>query len=220
VSNADQTDSDGNGRGDACDDRDGDGIMDAWDDCPDRVNADQADHDDDGLGDSCDDDMDNDGLRTCARPSWARTRLTPIVMTTACPMAWSRTCMAPSRWTGTRTQTGWVTAPSLLHRQHCRHRPVGWAFRADADPLHNSDPKNPDTDGGGLADGEEDLNGNGWVDLYEKDPTNSLDDLELSGRHLGACSQGTRGELASVMLLLSIMLLTCYHARVRRWPQE
>ncbi len=33
------------------------------------------------------------------------------------------------------------------------------------------DPLNPDSDGDGLLDGEEDFNGNGWVDSDESDPT-------------------------------------------------
>ena len=89
VPNADQTVTDGDGLGDACDDdddndgtpdeedpcpldpldecegpsdRDGDGIPDEEDNCPDVPNADQTDTDGDGLGDACDDDDDNDGV--------------------------------------------------------------------------------------------------------------------------------------------------------------
>lgn len=36
---------------------------------------------------------------------------------------------------------------------------------------HMLDPKNPDSDGDGLSDGEEDLNGNGWLESNETDPT-------------------------------------------------
>lgn len=42
-------------------DRDGDGVLDMDDNCPDDANADQADYDGDGVGDVCDDDDDNDG---------------------------------------------------------------------------------------------------------------------------------------------------------------
>ena len=56
--NANQLDSNGNGRGDACDlcdsDADGDGICDPEDNCPDRTNPDQFDGDGDGRGDACD----------------------------------------------------------------------------------------------------------------------------------------------------------------------
>jgi hypothetical protein len=42
-------------------DRDGDGVADATDNCPDVANAAQADLDGDGLGDTCDEDIDGDG---------------------------------------------------------------------------------------------------------------------------------------------------------------
>jgi Concanavalin A-like lectin/glucanases superfamily/Thrombospondin type 3 repeat len=43
-------------------DTDGDGILDADDNCPDTSNPDQADFDGDGDGDACGDDDDNDGV--------------------------------------------------------------------------------------------------------------------------------------------------------------
>src|SRR5690554_2453788 len=69
VHNPDQTDSTGNGIGDACDpdideedDQDGDGIPDEDDNCPNIANSNQADADGDGIGDVCDDDRDGDGI--------------------------------------------------------------------------------------------------------------------------------------------------------------
>jgi beta-glucanase (GH16 family) len=63
VPNPDQADSDGDGRGDACDgDDDNDGVGDTSDNCPFDPNPGQEDHDGDGVGDVCDDDDDNDGV--------------------------------------------------------------------------------------------------------------------------------------------------------------
>ena len=58
VNNPDQTDSNGNGVGDACEgtppkDTDRDGIPDNTDNCPLVFNPDQADSDHDGIGDAC-----------------------------------------------------------------------------------------------------------------------------------------------------------------------
>jgi hypothetical protein len=59
VKNPDQTDSNGNGIGDAWEgttpkDTDGDGVPDSKDTCPLVPNPDQADSDHDGIGDACD----------------------------------------------------------------------------------------------------------------------------------------------------------------------
>jgi hypothetical protein len=49
-----QEDSDGDGKGDACDDTDGYGIPDGQDNCISTPNPDQANRDGDALGDACD----------------------------------------------------------------------------------------------------------------------------------------------------------------------
>lgn len=54
VANTDQTDADGNGIGDACEDFDADGIINSRDNCPHVANRAQVDTDRDGQGDVCD----------------------------------------------------------------------------------------------------------------------------------------------------------------------
>jgi hypothetical protein len=51
-------------------------------------------------------------------------------------------------------------------------------FQADADPATTSDPLRRDTDGGGLDDGQEDLDHNGRVDFAETDPASVADDVD------------------------------------------
>jgi hypothetical protein len=54
VANPDQGDLDGDGVGDACDDSDADGVLDADDVCPSMMDPAQLDDDVDGVGDACD----------------------------------------------------------------------------------------------------------------------------------------------------------------------
>ncbi len=62
-SNADQLNSDGDFKGDACDDdNDNDGILNEQDTCPLYFSLEQTDTDSDGTGNLCDDDDDGDGV--------------------------------------------------------------------------------------------------------------------------------------------------------------
>jgi Zn-dependent metalloprotease len=62
VQNLNQSDTDHDGRGETCDDEDGDGVANEFDNCKTNINYTQDDWDGDGKGDACDDDDDNDGV--------------------------------------------------------------------------------------------------------------------------------------------------------------
>ena len=78
LPNPDQRDDNANMIGDACEDRDGDGVLDyrydpeapepyaPYDNCGDAPNPNQSDLDWDGEGDACDQDLDGDGLDVTA----------------------------------------------------------------------------------------------------------------------------------------------------------
>ncbi|MEK7639793.1 MAG: thrombospondin type 3 repeat-containing protein [Patescibacteria group bacterium] len=66
VANADQQDTNTNGRGDVCDDFDQDGLINSQDNCPNNPNQLQTDTDSDGIGDVCD----SEESRITERNTW------------------------------------------------------------------------------------------------------------------------------------------------------
>ena len=50
-------------------DKDGDGIINEYDNCPSTPNSDQLDTDGDGKGDVCDEDIDGDGMNNDGTPN-------------------------------------------------------------------------------------------------------------------------------------------------------
>ncbi len=76
------------------------------------------------------------------------------------------------------------------------------SFVGDADPETSTDPNSADTDGGGVSDGDEDINQNGRVDANERDPNAADDDTSApepstpSGRLRGGVDCGGGAPLA------------------------
>ena len=64
------------------------------------------------------------------------------------------------------------------------------AFIPDDDPTTTTDPLNPDTDAGGVSDGDEDVNKNGRVDLGERDPNVTEDDIIIDEDEDGVPDEG------------------------------
>ena len=64
-------------------------------------------------------------------------------------------------------------------------------FVADADPSVGSDPRDADSDGGGMVDGMEDADHNGRVDPWETDPNDPDDDGDTDGDGIPDVIEGT-----------------------------
>jgi hypothetical protein len=149
VDNPDQADSDGDGAGDACTDRDGDGLPDAEEEAA-GTDPDDADSDDDGVLDGdeprWDEDTDGDGLINALDPDSDNDGILD------------------------GTELG-VTAAAEDTEEAAGH------FVPDADPSTTTDPLDADTDDGGVDDGAEDPNHNGAIDAGELDPNAPADDV-------------------------------------------
>ncbi len=69
--------------------------------------------------------------------------------------------------------------------------PASACARVDVDPSTTTDPRRPDSDGGGLADASEDRNANGAVDRWESDPADPSDDADRDGDRLADVVEGS-----------------------------
>jgi hypothetical protein len=97
-------------------------------------------------------------------------------------------------------------------------------FIPDADPTTTTDPLNPDSDEGGVLDGDEDLNRDGKVDEGERDPLFAIDDIDQNGDGFrddttlsgSGCDQSSdRPETLPLWILLFSLLLVS-----RRWVRR
>jgi len=96
ISNADQTNTDGDAEGDACDDDDdNDGELDGDDNCPLISNPNQDNWDGDAQGDACDADIDNDGVPS-ASDDCEYTELGVVVNAEGCAIEQLVPCEGPA----------------------------------------------------------------------------------------------------------------------------
>jgi hypothetical protein len=118
VANANQTDTDGDGIGDACEpDSDGDGVINDLDNCPLFANADQTDTDGDGIGDACDADDDNDGVLD-GTDSCPGTLPGEPVLANGCAVAQQCVCSASWKNHGAYVRCVAHAAEALLNAGH------------------------------------------------------------------------------------------------------
>lgn len=192
---AEWADTDADGLGDNADeDDDADGTSDVQDDFP-RWSAESVDSDGDGVGNGTDPDNDNDGLsdeeEIAAGADVFDTdsdddgvadgdepRPTEDTDGDGLPNVLDPDSDNDGIMDG--TEMG-VTEEKILLRA-ASFKGISGSQRGspslvfDRDPTTTTDPLNADTDGGGLSDGVEDANHNGFRDIGEFDPTNAVDD--------------------------------------------
>jgi len=185
-------DADNDGISDADEDVNGNGEVDDG-----ETDPNDADSDDDGVldgsegnssvspGGAWNEDFDGDGLINALDPDSDNDGLfdgTEIGITTPIPAA--------GGVKGTDTSAG--------------------NFIADEDPATTTNPLNPDTDGGTVYDGDEDVNKNGRVDEGETDPNNIDDDNTKggpAGRSIfGFCNFASDAPVSASLLFFLVVL--------------
>lgn len=164
------------------DDRDGDGIADASDNCPNTPNATQSDIDGDGIGDACDPidnrDTDGDGVQNAsdncpATPNAAQTDTDGDHIGDVCDPIDGRPAPdldrdgltdAEEAELGTNSRLSDTDSDGLSDYQEVR--------------TYHTDPKNADTDGDGYFDGAEVSGGTNPLVREEGDCVSSCDEEE------------------------------------------
>lgn len=108
------------------------------------------------------------------------------------------------------TETG-VTEPDDMTDESAGY------FIPDADPSTTTDPTNPDTDGGSVWDGDEDVNHNGAIDEFERDPNDPRDDNPgLAGGGCGCRATNTGTASGVGLFVLVLLFLRSLHTRSSR----
>ena len=236
TANAEQLDRDDDGQGDACEcDKDGDGVVDngaaiCWpdgpppvdpcadgattgclDNCADGANADQADLDNDGLGDVCDCDIDGDGVKDKATAECWPGETPPDAV---CEDREIRLCLDscprdPNAEQEDLDGDGLGNAcDDDIDGDRLRNIDEDKNVNRIVDP-GETDPYNPDTDGGGEKDGDE-------VD-NDRDPLEPCDDfggtctILLEGG--GGCQSGGSGGPLALAFALGALALTALRRR-------
>ncbi len=177
-----EADTDGDGLSDCEEDLDRDGVFDAEDGETDFQNADT---DGDGLVDGDEGDRDGDGELGPdeSDPTIADTDGDGILDGDEAREGTKRnTCDTDEDGLSDGVEVGAIQ-PDEVNGCHGL-QPAGTNFHNP----YGMDPLNPDSDADGLTDGEEDLNGNGWLDPDETDP--SMVDTDRDGIEDGVEARG------------------------------
>ncbi len=157
-------DTDGGGTDDGQELRDGSDPLwpeDDWEQDPDGDGLSSRQEREHAL-DPFDGDSDDDGLLDGEEPGWAEDRDDDGLISALDPDSDN-----DGLFDG--LESGLVEPPTETDWRRGR-------FRPDLDPETQTDPQRTDTDGGGLSDGAEDLNGDGALSFGESDPLDPLDD--------------------------------------------